>query len=70
MFEMKVEKQLNMKDRTLLVGKPTYDSIPKKIKVNNHVFGVIGVSQGVKIPFISLEIEKTSIALEGKHIVA
>lgn len=67
---MKVEKQMSVKDRTLIVGVPQYDTIPKKVNAGNRVFNVIGVSQGVKIPFLSLEIEKTTFNLEGKTVRA
>lgn len=68
MFKMKIEKQLNIKDRTLLAGIPEYDAIPQKIYVEGLELGVIGTSYGVKPPFVSLEVEKTNIDLIGKMI--
>lgn len=68
MFNMKVEKQLNIKDRTLLLGVPDYDAIPKVVVVDDRKINVIGTSLGVKAPFLSLEIEKTAVNLIGKTI--
>lgn len=68
MFNMKIDKQLNIQDRTLLLGVPDYDIIPKEILVDGNKYGVIGVSLGVKPPYLSLEIEKTDSKLEGKTI--
>ena len=68
MFKMKIEKQLNIKDRTLIAGIPEYDVIPSHIEVDGHRFAVIGTSLGIQPPFISLEIERTDIHLEGKTI--
>ncbi len=65
---MKVEKQLNIKDRTLLLGVPDYDAIPKVVVVDDRKINVIGTSLGVKAPFLSLEIEKTAVNLIGKTI--
>jgi len=68
MFEMNIEKQLNIKDRTLLLGKTKESVIPEVVSVDGHTFKVLGRSLGVKSPFISLEIEKTNIDLVGKTI--
>ena len=57
---MKIEKQLNIEDRTLLLGIPKYDSIPEKVEIEGRQYKVIGISHGVKPPFVSLEIEKTA----------
>ena len=70
MFNMRVEKQMNIKDRTLLLGVPENDVIPKTISVDDKVFVVIGTSSGVKPPFMSIEIEKTTDNLTGKTIRA
>lgn len=69
MFDMKIEQQMNMKDRTLILGKPNYDTIPNVIKVEEKELKVIGVSSGVKFPYLSLEIEKTELQLTGKRII-
>lgn len=66
MFNMKIEKQLNIKDRTLLLGVPDFDVVPESIKIDNAVYKVIGISHGVKPPFLSIEIEKTENELVGK----
>lgn len=42
MFNMKVEQQMNINDRTLLLGVPQYDVIPKTIFVDEKEFVVIG----------------------------
>lgn len=68
MFKMKIEKQLNIKDRTLVLGKPDYDAVPKTVLLGDESFSVIGLSHGVKPPFVSLEIEKTDIDLVGKTL--
>lgn len=70
MFEMKVEQQMNMLDRTLLLGIPEYDNIPKEISVDDKKHKVIGISMGAKQPYMSLEIEKTEEQLKGKIILA
>lgn len=69
MFNMKVEKQMNIKDRTLLLGIPEYDFLPEIVHTNNESYKVIGVSSGVLPPFLSLEIEKTPKDLIGKTII-
>lgn len=68
MFNMKIDKQLNIQDRTLLLGVPNYDVIPKIILVDDDKYSVIGISHGVNPPYLSLEIEKTDSNLEGKSI--
>ena len=65
MFDMKIERQLNIKDRTLLLGVPKYDAIPKSIEIEGKQYKVIGISHGVRPPFVSLEIEKTSKEVVG-----
>lgn len=70
MFVMKIEKQMNIKDRTLLLGVPKFDAIPKSISIDDEEYKVIGVSQGVKPPFVSLEIEKMDKKAIGKEAVA
>lgn len=68
MFEMKIEKQLNITDRTLLLGKPNERIVPDSVSVDGNTFNVLGLSLGVQSPFVSLEIEKTNINLVGKTI--
>ena len=34
MFSMTVEEQMNLNERTLLLGKPQFDKIPKQIGIN------------------------------------
>ena len=68
MFKMKIEKQLNLDDRTLLAGKPTFDSIPAYVEINNKTYKVIGRSMGIALPFISLEIEKSDDNLVGYYV--
>ena len=57
MFTMIIERQLNLEDRTLLLGIPEFDAIPKIISIDGEVYEVLGISQGAKPPYISLEIE-------------
>lgn len=66
MFRMKINKQMNMQDRTLISGEPTFDSIPSMIIIDSKEYKVLGVSQGVKLPFVSLEIERAESNLENK----
>ena len=68
MFRMIVEKQLNIKDRTLLLGIPNDGAIPNGVACNGGEFRVIGRSYGARPPYISLEIEKTDVDLAGVEI--
>ena len=70
MFRMKVEAQFNIADRTLLAGRPGFTEIPKMIIIDGNEYKVFGVSQGIKLPFISLEIEKTDKQLTNKIAIA
>lgn len=70
MFRMEVESQLNMKDRTLIGGKPAFTDIPGYIIVSGKKYRIIGVSKGIKLPYMSLEVEKTSDQLQGKLAIA
>ena len=70
MFDMKIERQLNIKDRTLLLGVPKYDAIPESVEIEGKQHKVIGISHGVKPPFVSLEIEKTSKEVTGLKATA
>ena len=65
---MKIEKQLNIKYRTLILGKPEFDAVPKAVLLNDEKFSVIDVSHGVRPPFMSLEIEKTELDLVCKTL--
>jgi hypothetical protein len=60
MFRMKIEQQLNLNDRTLILGIPEFDVIPQRLRIGNSDFTVIGISVGTKPPYMSLEIEKTT----------
>ena len=68
MFVMKVEKQMNIMERTFLLGVPDFDKIPKTIYVKNFNLTVLGTSYGVKLPYVSLEVELTNIDLVGEVI--
>lgn len=71
MFKMKIEKQLNtIADRTLILGIPDYNVIPSEISANNNKYKVIGVTNGIKLPYMSLEIEKTDDILVGISVTA
>ena len=70
MFDMKIERQLDMKDRTLLLGVPRYDSIPEIVEIEGKRHKVIGVSHGVKPPFVSLEIERITKPVIGYRVTA
>lgn len=59
MFNMKIKRQLNLKDRTLLLGIPNYDGIPKVVVIKGAEHKVLGASFGARAPYFSLEIEKT-----------
>lgn len=68
MFSMTVEKQMNLNERTLLLGKPQFDIIPKQIAFKDKIIDVIGISNGVALPFVSLEIEQIKDNIVGEMI--
>lgn len=68
MFLMTVERQLNLNDRTLLLGKPQFDVIPKHITLRGKKVKIIGISSGVVLPFLSLEIEQIKDTVVGETI--
>ena len=68
MFNMKVEKQMNINGRTLLLGIPDVYVVPKTVYVNELEFKVMGASCGVVVPYMSLEIEKTTVDLTNQII--
>ena len=72
MFKMKIEFKSEFcssaEERTLLAGKPTFDSIPAYVEINNKTYKVIGRSMGIALPFISLEIEKSDDNLVGYYV--
>lgn len=68
MFSMTVEQQMNLNERTLLLGKPQFDKIPEQIGINQKKIAVIGISNGVAPPFMSLEIELIKDNIVGKTI--
>ena len=68
MFSMTVEKQMNLNERTLLLGKPQFDIIPKQIVFKEKIIDVIGISNGVSLPFLSLEIERIRDNIVGETI--
>ena len=70
MFNMIVENQMNLIDRTVVLGKPNFDKIPKKVKFQNRIINVKGISKGVAPPFLSLEIDKIEENLVGEMIIA
>ena len=69
MFNMKIERQLNLKDRTLLLGVPNCDIIPKVVVINKSEYKVLGISSGIKPPSLSLEIERTDLSFTKQIIV-
>lgn len=69
MFEMIVDCQLNLADRTLLLGVPDYFDIPKNCFFEDKELTIIGVSSGVRPPYLSLEIERIDYSLEGEKII-
>ena len=70
MFKMKIEKQLNLKDRSLLLGFAEFKTIPEYIIVGNTKYKIIGLSSGVKLPYISVEIERINENLVGKIVMS
>lgn len=68
MFKMEIKAQFNIADRTILGGATEFDQIPKIITIDNKEYKVIGLSYGVKPPYISLEIEEADVCLIGKMI--
>ena len=68
MFSMTVEKQINLNDRTLLLGKPKFDKIPKQIVLKGKIINVLGISNGPVPPFISLEIEQIEDNVIGETL--
>ena len=68
MFNMKIGKQLNIENRTLPAGQPQFDIIPNTVEIDKKVYTVLGVSQGIKLPYMSIEIERTEKELVGYDI--
>ena len=68
MFAMKVEQQMDFEDRTLLLGKPNFDKIPKKVTVNGMVVNVVGISSGIAPPFLSLEVHRLLMRVIGAEV--
>lgn len=68
MFEMAVEGQVNIGDKTIIGGRAKYDLIPEQVVIDNKVFKILGVSQGIKPPFFAIEIEKTDFDFVGLKI--
>ena len=68
MFAMKVEQQMDFEDRTLLLGKPNFDKIPKKVTVNGVVVNVVGISSGIAPPFLSLEVHRLFTRVSGAEV--
>ncbi len=68
MFLMTVERQMNLNDRTLLLGKPQFDIIPKHVTLRGKKIKIIGISSGVVPPFMSLEIEQIKDNIVGEII--
>ncbi len=71
MFQMIIERQLDLEDRTLLLGKPEPYGFPERIKTRRippQTFDVIGVSGGVRPPFVSLEIKRITESLVGQAV--
>lgn len=66
---MNIEKQLNLENRTLILGVPKYNAIPETIMIDDKPYKVIGISAGAKPPFVSMEIERTDKKLTGKTAV-
>lgn len=67
MLRMKIEQQLNLSDRTLILGIPEFDAMPQRLGIGNSVYAVMGISLGTKPPYMSLEIEKTTKNLIGEN---
>lgn len=55
-----------MTDRTIIGGKPGFTEIPGQVIIDKKMYKVIGISQGIKLPYMSLELEKTTEKLVGK----
>ena len=70
MFNMKIESQMNMHDRTLICGIPQFDSVPKEVVIAGNRYDVIGVSSGVNPPYVSLEIMKTDTKMVGEEAIS
>ena len=68
MFEMAVEGQVNIGDKTIIGGRAKYDLIPEQVVIDNKVFKILGVPQGIKPPFFAIEIEKTDSDFVGLKI--
>lgn len=68
MFSMTVEKQMNLNKRTLLLGKSQFDVIPSQVMIMGKKIKVIGISNGVVPPFISLEIEQIHNNVVGETV--
>lgn len=70
MFNMTIESQMTVGNKTIIGGRTQYDLIPKTVIIDGKETVVLGVPYGIKPPFFAVEIAKTDINLIGKQIVA
>lgn len=70
MFEMLIESQMNIGNRTIIGGRANYDLIPEQIVIGNNTFKILGVPQGIKPPFFAVEIKKTDLDFVGSKILS
>ena len=68
MFKMKIEKQINIENKTLLLGISESVVFPDSVCIDDKNYKVIGVTMSCPPPFLSLEIERTNNNFVGKII--
>lgn len=61
MLKMMITETMSLSDRVLLGGKPTeFTDLPSSVNLSGTIHKVIGLSQGVRAPYISLEVAKVN----------
>lgn len=68
MFEMIIKSQISIGSKTIIGGRAKYDLIPEQVVIGNKVFKILCVPQGIKPPFLAIEIEKTDSDFVGLKI--
>ena len=68
MFEMIIKSQISIGSKTIIGGRAKYDLIPEQVVIGNKVFKILGVPQGIKPPFLAIEIEKNDSDFVGLKI--
>jgi len=68
-LKMVISKTLTLPDRVLLGGKATeFTDLPRSVNLSGTMHKVIGLSKGIKPPYISLEVLKVN-GFEYKKLI-